>query len=124
VPHLENAVKYPSPTINSLPQGCITDFRVAIAIELLKSGAVPLAHDPNALNPAVRALDLAEDLMVEAELRGLVQPLPIDSELPAHEIAHVQRNAGAQVVAQMHQQRVATEIQRNQIVPVRGGLNG
>ncbi len=100
--------------------GCLLDLRVRLAIELLKSSPmfscvvpalwpedVPRGATPEQL--AGYALDVAVELMRDAEKRGFVEDLPKDEGLNRQLRLQSARTARYQVWQQMAGQRVAAE---------------
>ena len=74
----DRSVKYPHNVLEGFANGCLLDLRVRLAIEFLKGGVISVTE----ARPAAHvALDLANELMAEAERRGWVEPLPEDAVL-------------------------------------------
>lgn len=115
-------MKYPSPLVNALTDGAVLDMRMKFAMDLLRAPGF-LRHfdvDHIAMQLHVRAadvlacaaLDIAQALYAEAEKRELIRPLPIDDiPLPPAELRAIERSAGAQVHAQVHQQKIVQGMQ-------------
>lgn len=114
-------VKYPSNVLESFGAGCLMDFRMKLAVEFLKS---PLFQGTRASDGsfdgallAVTALDLAEELVGLAAIRGWLEPLPTDNgELPPELRAQAKRTASFQVLQQMEGQRFMQDEQAR-VVP-------
>lgn len=100
--------KYPSNVLSSFEAGCVLDFRVKLAIDLLRSpyfhGAA-YVNDADTRVSAVQALELADALLDEAAKRGLVSPLPAHGELTAALKHHIERGIAAQVFQAQETQR-------------------
>jgi hypothetical protein len=111
-------MKYPLPQLNALADGAVLDARFRVALQLLLSpnfvsGFVEIedaTHEgrtfaaQHAVNVAMLA---AEGLFAAGEMRGWVAPLAMTNELPLVERLHVERNAAAQVFAQLFAQTIA-----------------
>jgi hypothetical protein len=102
---------YPLPTLNALGDGCVLDARAKLAMAILASpgfvGTLETSGEYSWAQIAKCALGVSEAFYEQAEARGLVKPLPVDSTLPPAEIAHIERQAGANVHGQLHAQKVA-----------------
>ena len=126
-------MKYPTPTLTALADGALVDQRFRLACQLaqtpgffrgiegptgsaITAGEVPAT--PAAWRRAGFALDVAAELYAQAADRGWIAPLPLDPDATPEEIAHVRRQAGANVQGQIHGQREAqAQMARVQQVP-------
>ena len=126
--------------LQSFSNGVQMDLRLKLAIEFLKSDAVPddTYIDPNvelqqraigqpplivrltAAGKARYALDLAEALLDQAAKLGLLKPLPEDDGLSSVMRKHLRRNARAQAFMQV----VGPELAQDEQPKVALGVNG
>lgn len=113
--------RYWGDVLQSFSNGLQTDLRVKLAIEFLKSDVVPgtmvipdgaggrIQTTADAARKVTYALDLATELLSQAEERGLTKPLPDDDGLNRATRQHIRRNVRAQVVQQIYGQQIAQE---------------
>jgi len=93
--------------LQQFQNGVQLDLRVKLAIEFLKSpGAV---WESPARAPAHFALELADELITQAQARGWLKPLPEDNELNTPLRRHLERHVRAQVFSQVAGQRIGQE---------------
>lgn len=111
----EERMKYPTNPLNAINEGCLVDVRVKMATDFLKAGETIQAE--SAAEAARMALDLADEVMRQADERGWVQPLDNDtSEMPKSVKRHVEVN----VRMQLHANEKATKWSREGIPMVMG----
>lgn len=91
---------YLQSALDAYPQGVVLDFRVRIALDLLKSSpryaAQPHADGPEAWAPdevVQDALAVADELVSQGAAAGWVRPLPPDAELAPAVRAQAERIA-------------------------------
>lgn len=119
------APKYPHNALEGFANGCLLDLRVRLAMQMLTHSpryAMATPSDGGTIflragSAARDALDVATELLAEAETRGLVAPLPSDGELPPELRAQAKLTAGWQVLQQMEGQKFAQR-EADQVVPV------
>lgn len=110
----EERLKYPTNPLNAINEGCLVDVRVKMAADFIKANAIT---DGTAAEVAAMALELADEVMRQADERGWVQPLDIDtSEMPKSVKRHVEMN----VRMQLYANEKATKWQREGIPMVMG----
>ena len=128
-------MKYPLPTLSAVNDGALFDARMRLAIQILLSpnfvnDSVLRASDNArsgelALTPTGEAMALAEQLFDEAETRGWITPLESLAHGPTDlEVDHVKRNAHAQVLGQLHANKVAQDQQSGVVRPGVFGMPG
>jgi len=100
--------EYWGDVLQSFQNGVQLDLRVRLAIEFLKSPAFS-GDGASPEGAATRALTLADSLLEQAQASGLLKPLPEDSELNAPLRRHLERNARAQIFANLAAQRIGSE---------------
>ena len=86
--------------LNQFENGAQMDLRMKFASQWIQSGTY---KDP------IAALDAARTFVDESEKRGLMIPIPEDSELNAPLRRQIERNARATVFQQTVVQRIAQE---------------
>jgi hypothetical protein len=123
------ALKYPTPYLNALPDGCVMDMRVKLAMEIIKTpgyikifAAQNTSDDETAKNASACALNIAEALYAEAERRQLVEDLPSHADLTKDELNHIRRQAAGNVIGQLHAQKVAASEQASQVMQAPAGM--
>jgi hypothetical protein len=104
--------------LGSYANGVQLDLRVKLAVDFLKA-AGDRCLEFDAARTATMALDLATELLDQAQARGLVKGLPEGNELSAPARAHIERMARAQVAGQVAAQGISEEEQ-----PKVRGFNG
>lgn len=110
----EERLKYPTNPLNAINEGCLVDVRVKMAADFIKARCLTPGPPQEV---ASTALDLADEVMRQADERGWVQPLDIDtSELPKVLKRHVETN----VRMQLYANEKATKWQRDGIPMVMG----
>lgn len=118
-------IKYPSNVLEGFGSGALLDLRVRLAADFLKHGAVvnlfPVSTpDDLRLLPKVAAgyaLDLADELLSQAEVRGWVDPLPADDgELPPDLRAQANRTGSYQAQQQLGANKYAAD-EAGRVVP-------
>ena len=122
----KDGMKYSHNVLEGFGNGCLTDYRVRIALNLLATS--PMFGGDWVGTPAqaaTQALDVAAEVMAQAEVRGWVAPIPDDAELNAPLRKQARRTAQYQVLQQIEGQKVAKE-EADRVVPsgVVRGLNG
>ena len=120
-------LKYPTPYLNALPDGCVLDQRVRLAAEILKTPGYLRHFDlkdggDTARDVAMTALDISCALYSEAEARQLIEDLPSHADLTKDELNHIRRQAAGNVLGQLHAQKVATTEQSSQVMQAPPGL--
>jgi hypothetical protein len=105
-------LKYPTPLLAAINDGCVLDMRVRLAIELLKVPGFESEADVNIATRVDAALTTAEVLFERATQRGWIADLPLDDSIPPLELAHIRRNAVAQVEGQFAAQQHVEQRQR------------
>lgn len=135
-------LKYPQSAIEAFPQGVRLDLRTRLAIDFLKTPlvaevakiiSVPLetvnafAEEAGVAGVPVMpvaiakfALDLADAVMVDAEARGWMAPMPETDELDASTKRQSRRNARFQVEGQVAGQRAMQEMAAGAIATPQG----
>src|SRR6185312_12682942 len=104
--------------------GVQLDFRVKVALDLLKNRTLEAHLDETAATTVKTAFDLAEAFMREAVQREWIKPLPDHDDLTAKERHHSQRQARYQVAGQLATQRISQEESSGLSVPVRSPILG
>lgn len=110
---MSDGVKWFGNELSAFERGVQLDFRVLLAIDLLKSTAFGGAGrcEEAEIDFAVgKALHMAEELMARAAERGWVRDLPETGELSKHTRLQVERTVRANV----HGQAVAGRVQREE----------
>jgi len=97
---------YLGSVLSNFENGGQLDLRLRLAVDFIK--AAPGLFTEHGIGPA-RALDMASELLAEAERRGLLLPLPDDNGLNAPLRKHLERNVRAQIYQQAAAQRIAQE---------------
>jgi len=139
----DSGVKYPHNILEGFGNGCLMDLRVRIALDLLKAplfanmladglpnvGKVDAGQDNGVADPsdiAGFALDLAAELMWDAERRGWVDTLPDDDGLNRQVRLQAARTARYQVWQQLAGTRQMQDEQNrvSPVAPVFGGTMG
>lgn len=96
--------------IGSYANGVQLDLRVKLAVDFLKS-PVFQGVEWTPKESAVRALDMATELLNEATKRDLVKDLPDTDELSGPMRKHIRRQVRAQIVGQVAGQTIMAEEQ-------------
>ena len=107
--------------LQSFENGVQLDLRVKLAVDFLK--APNMVTGSSAPVAAGFALDLATELLAEAERRGLMKALPEGDELNGAVRAHIRRNVRAQVYQQLQAQRIGPE-EQPAVQPINGLPHG
>lgn len=135
--------RYWGNVLNSFENGVQLDLRVKLAVDFLKAGILSRPEQLRALSPAPPpddtgfmeyqhpqnpaafiagfALDLATELLAQADARGLVKEIPEDDGLSAALRRQIRRSARAQVYGQVAQQEVVRE-EAPQVMQAPAGL--
>lgn len=112
---------YRQNVLDGFPNGCLLDLRVRFALEILRGPLLQgIAGADGTFDPKVVAgiaLDLTTELLALAESRGLVEPLPTDTNLPEDVRQQAERVAGFQVLQQLAGQRIAQREQGAVVSP-------
>lgn len=117
-------MKFPLPSLTAMNEGALFDAQAKLAMEILKSPNFVNDCRLDEIEPAAYSLELAGKFFDRGVEQGLIEPPPDTNRITPAERDHVERNAQAQVIAQLHGQRVAQE-EQNRVVPVVGRvLNG
>ena len=118
-------IEYPLPSLTAITEGALLDARFRLAMQLLLAPNFVNDCRLDELEPTGYALKLACALYEKGAAAGMIEPLPATNQITTDERRHVERNAAAQVIGQIHAQRVAQEEQQR-VMPVVGGrvLNG
>lgn len=120
-------LKYPHNELEGFANGCVLDLRVRLAINLLEhSPRYRSLDDGRVVNPegaAGDALDLAHELMSQAEARGWVAPITESGALSAALEAQAKRTGAFQAGQQIEGGRVMRDAQRG-VVPLAPGFAG
>lgn len=96
--------------LQSYQNGVQFDLRVKLAIEFLKApGFLSAMAGEDPIRPVREALEIATELLAEAQKRGLLRPLPAHDELPAYVKAHLRRTARAHVYTQVQGHKIGQE---------------
>lgn len=115
--------KYPESVIDGIGKGCLLDYRVRLAIQLLQSPMFEGAGlTERSGDIAVTALNVATELLALAESRGLVEPFPAGTGLNDEEERQAKRTGAFQVAQQMGAQEYAQRAQAGKVVPVAPGI--
>lgn len=119
--------RYPANPLTVFDVGANLDLRVRIAIQILSGpllqgqlewkpspGGSSLQHGPPMVQStpsgvALMALDVASELLLESERRGLIGEVPKHGMIDAMTRAHIERGVRANVFQQVAAQRVARE---------------
>lgn len=118
-----NLVKYPSNVLEVFGAGCLMDFRMKLAVELLKSPMFQFTgfsadRGFTTRDFAVYALNLATELVTLSEERGLIESLPTDDgDLTPELRAQAKRTASFQVLQQIEGQKFMQDEQAR-VVPL------
>jgi hypothetical protein len=111
---------YRQSALNGFENGCLLDLRVRIAMDLLKGPLFanvvaegvefpPMESSPGGI--ACHALDIASELLKQAEARGWVDPLPDDGGLNRAGRLQASRVGRFGAVQQMEAQKAMAEDQ-------------
>ena len=116
---------YQLPTLTAISEGALVDARFKVAMQLLLAPNFVNDCRLDEIEPVAYALDMAMKLFELGVAKQLIEPLPACSDITSSERRHVERNAQAQVLGQIHAQRVAQD-EQSRVMPVAGGrvLNG
>lgn len=98
---------YKQNVLSGFDNGCLLDLRVRLAIEFIKASR--LNFDIPAEVCACYALDLASEVLSQADAKGLIEPLPDGSAISAEVRAQAGRMARFNVVQQLEMQRAAQD---------------
>lgn len=116
-------VKYPHNVLEGFGTGCLLDLRVRLAIGFLNTS--PLFTDYVVNTPAAEvaayALDMAEELLSQAQSRGWIDPLPVDGELTGQLRLQAKRTASYQALQQVEGQRAMADA-ASPLVPMAPGV--
>lgn len=111
-------MKYPSNALEGFGSGALLDLRVRLACDFLKAPLFTNVHSDaaeartRAAEMAGWALDLAAEVLSQAEARGWVAPLPDDDgELDPVLRAQARRTASYQALQQMEAQKFVQDEQ-------------
>jgi len=126
------ALKYPTPYLNALPDGCVMDMRVKFAMEIIKTPGFMRQFDllNNATHAAQNspadvsalALSISNALYEQAYHQGLIEDLPSHADLTKDELNHIRRQAAGNVLGQLHAQKVAQTEQSSQVMQAPPGM--
>ena len=94
--------------LGSFANGVQLDLRVKLAVDFLKASGDAI-FDGAPRETATLALDLATELLAQAQERGLMKSLPEDSELNAPTKRHIERQIRMQVFQNQAAQRIQSE---------------
>ena len=116
---------YQLPTLTAINEGALVDARFRLAVQLLLAPNYINDCRLDEIEPVSYALDMAMKIYEMGAEKQLVEPLPTVNDITSAERRHVERNAQAQVLGQIHAQRVAQD-EQSRVMPVAGGrvLNG
>ncbi len=99
----EYGMEYPHNVLEGFGNGCITDFRMRFAMDLLKGMDI----DGNPGMVAAQALAVSAELFSQAEKLGWVTPLPDTEELDDAVRLQAKRTAQFQVLQQIEGNKFA-----------------
>lgn len=117
-------MEHPLPGLTAINEGVLLDAAAKFAMQLLLAPNFVNDCRLDDVQPVDYAIDLSLKFFGRAAELNLLEALSNDNRLTPAERAHVEKNAHAQVLAQLHGQRVAQE-EQNRVVPVVGRvLNG
>lgn len=110
----DDRLKYHQNVFQAFENGVELDLRARIAIDLLKSQAANLVGDTQLEDVTAKGiasffLDLAGELLEQAQTRGWTRDLPDHGDISAPMKKHIERNVRAQLYQQTVGQRVAAE---------------
>ena len=118
-------MRYPLPTLSAVNDGALFDARMRLAIQILLSPNFTGDCRRDEIEAPTTALALAEQLFDHAETMGWVTPLESLAHGPTDlEVDHVKRNAHAQVLGQLHANKVAQDQQSGVVRPAVFGMPG
>ena len=100
--------------------GVQLDFRVKVALDLLKTRQTPMRECSRA--DVHIAYEMADEFMKQAQTRGYLKSLPEEDDLTQRERRHLRRQARWQVAGQVAAQSIGTEEQSGLAVPVRSPI--
>lgn len=117
----EVKMKYPSNELDSFQVGLLMDFRVKIALELIKAPSFNLYHS-SARDSTAFALELANELMSQAAELGWIEPLDDEAKLSERAKKHARRTGAFQVNQQLGANEEAADAQ-SRVVPAAPVIN-
>lgn len=106
--------------LTAFENGVQLDLRVKLAVDFLKAPHLIDACAP--ADQAAHALQLADELLSQAQAAGWVKDLPDTDGLPAAARRHFTRMARAQVLQQLAGQKIGQEEMDSQIQRAPGTL--
>ncbi len=110
---MADSMKYPTNAIDSFQHGVVMDLRVRLAIDFLKVVPGFGAH---------KALDLADDLLEDAERRGWLAPLDHDPKLTDAVKNQAKRLGAFQMYQQLGANQAAQD-EQSRVVPAAPQIN-
>ena len=117
-------MKFPLPSLTAVNEGALLDAQARLAQLILLSPNFVNDCRLDEIEPVAYSYELASRFYEQGAAQGLIEAPPETNRITPAERDHVERNAQAQVIAQLHGQRVAQE-EQNRVVPVVGRvLNG
>ena len=114
----------PLPSLTAINEGVMLDAAGKFAMQLLLAPNFVNDCRLDEIEPVAYAIELALRFFGRAADAKLLEPLSEDNQITPAERAHVERNAQAQVIAQLHGQKVV-QAEQSRVMPVVGRvLNG
>ena len=107
--------------LTSFENGVQLDLRVKLAVDIIKADAACFLPSSDGRSNIGLALDMATELLAEADKRGLIKELPDTGEINQPLRRHIDRSVRAQVHQQLAAGRIGQE-EAPRVMPV--GANG